>query len=151
MRTELKNLHGRFLRNLSPMLECPLSPSQSTRWLGRSVSSIPSVMLPNLSTPARVMTVTEYHIRGGGFPASTANLLYLLFVSPTCYCCMIACISMPASARSPVWHSAVQAHGILSPLSVSRKRGRGLVRTIFILTQVLVHSQSRLQVRGIKL
>jgi hypothetical protein len=45
--------------------------------------------------------------------------LHCELLSPTCYCC----ISMPASAQSPVWHSAVQAHGILSPLSVSRKGG----------------------------
>ena len=36
---------------------------------------------------------------------------------------------MPASAQSPVWHSAVQAHGILSPLSVSRKGGERTERT----------------------
>jgi len=50
--------------------------------------------------------------------------LHCELLSPTCYCY----ISMPASARANLSAKsclalAVQAHGILSPLSVSRKGG----------------------------
>ena len=50
------------------------------------------------------------------------------------------------SAQSPVWHSAVQAHGILSPVSVSRKGGERTGEDDLASDTSLVHSQ--LQVRG---
>ena len=78
--------------------------------------------------------------------------LHCELLSPTCYCC----ISMPASARTNLSYSQREVlfgtqlykpmaffHLFLFP----EKGGRGLVKTIFILTtQVLVHLQ--LQVRG---
>jgi hypothetical protein len=130
LRTEIENLHGRFLLNLNFMQQCPVQS------IVNSMARVERITNGVCSTP-------EYRIRGGDFPASTANFFHQLATAVS------ACQPqrVQTSAQSPVWHSAVQAHGILSPLSVSRKGGgRGLVKTILLLTQVLVHSQ--LQVRG---
>ena len=72
-----------------------------------------------------VCSTPEYQIRGGEAlqpPLPISSPCYLLHQLATA---VSACQPQRVliSARSPVWHSAVQAHGILSPLSVSRKGG----------------------------
>jgi len=97
----------------------PRLSQASTLWLGRSVSSIPSALLPNLSTPAKVMTLTEYQIRGGDFPVSTASFFRQLATAVS------ACQSqrVQTSAQKSCLALSCASQGILSPLSVSRKGG----------------------------
>jgi len=106
LRTEIENLHGRFLLNLNSMQQCPVQS------IVNSMARVERITNGVCSTP-------EYRIRGGDFPASTANFFHQLATAVS------ACQPqrVQTSAQSPVWHSAVQAHGILSPLSVSRKGG----------------------------
>jgi hypothetical protein len=128
MRTEIENLHGRFLLNLRFMQQFPVES------IVNSMARVERITNGVCSTP-------EYRIRGGDFPASTAN-----FLSPTCYCC----ISMPASACTNLsaksFFGTQQAHGILSALSVSRKGGERTGEDDLASDTSLVHSQ--LQVRG---
>jgi len=108
LRTEIENLHGRFLLNLSFMQQFPVES------IVNSMARVERIKDGVCSTP-------EYQIRGGDFPASIANL----FLSPTCYCC----ISMPASARTNLSAKSCLALSCTSPwhstlsLSVSRKGG----------------------------
>ena len=118
-----------FLLNLNFMQQCPVQS------IVNSMARVERIKDDVCSTP-------EYRIRGGDFPASTANFFHQLATAVS------ACQPqrVQTSAQSPVWHSAVQAHGILSPLSVSRKGGERTGEDDLASDTSLVHSQ--LQVRG---
>ena len=65
MRTELENLHGRFLLNLSFMQQCPVE-SIVNSMAGMERIKDGYALLPNIKSG------------GGDFPASTANFLHQL-------------------------------------------------------------------------
>jgi len=97
MRTEIENLHGRFLLNLNFMQQCPVQS------IVNSMARVERITNGVCSTP-------EYRIRGGDFPASTAN-----FLSPTCYCC----ISMPASAHANLSAKSMFGAQLYKPIAFS--------------------------------
>ena len=104
LRTEVENLHGRFLLNLRFMQQFPVES------IVNSMARVERITNGVCSTP-------EYRIRGGAFPASTANFFHQLATAVS------ACQpqGVQTSAQSPVWHSAVQAHSI--QLFLFQKRG----------------------------
>ena len=89
-----------------------------------------------------VCSTPEYQIRGGDFPASTAN-----FFSFTNLLLLYQHASLSAyKPQRKVLFGTQQAYGILSPLSVSRKGGERTGEDDLASDTSLVHSQ--LQVRG---
>jgi hypothetical protein len=118
LRTEIENLHGRFLLNLSFMQQFP-------------VESIVNSMARVERITNGICSPPEYRIRGGAFPASTANFFHQL-----------------ATAVSACQPQRVQTSAQKSCLALSKpmaffhlflfpeKGGRGLVKTILLLTQV---------------
>ena len=61
LRTEIENLHGRFLLNLNFMQQCPVQS------IVNSMARVERITNGVCSTP-------EYRIRGGDFPASIISL-----------------------------------------------------------------------------
>jgi hypothetical protein len=93
LRTEIENLHGRFLLNLNFMQQCPVQS------IVNSMARVERITNGVCSTP-------EYRIRGGRLSSLHCELL-----SPTCYCC----ISMPAAARANLSAKSCLALSCTSP------------------------------------
>ena len=90
-----------------------------------------------------ICSAPEYRVRGGDFPASTANFSF------TSLLLLYQHASLSAyKPQRKVLFGTQQAYGILSPLSVSRKGGERNGEDDLASDTSLVHSQ--LQVRALR-